>query len=179
VVALVILGFVFLRVWPRRRAAEPPANPAEHLAPRDAFRMGVALSRNGHHLAAAGYFATVARQMPGSWTARQTYASTLFNGAQEVRTHLGRKEPVTRSSVERIALVRTSMIEAQRADSMATTTRQHAVIAYQDGQKLFAYGLVADAVVTIRRAALLDSSSILIAKGLREGEHRLARGGSE
>jgi len=179
VVALVILGFVFLRVWPRRRPTEPPAKPAEHLAARDAFRMGVALSRDGHHLAAAGYFATLARQMPDSWTAQQSYASALFNSAQEVRTHLGREEPMTRSSVERIALVRTSMIEARRADSLSTTPQQHAVIAYQHGQMLHAYGLVADGLVAIRRAALLDSSSSIIAKGLREAEHRLATGGSE
>jgi hypothetical protein len=177
VVAVVILGFVLLRVWPRRRPVEPPASPAEPLAVADVFRRGIALSRDGHHFAAAGCFGKVARQRPGSWLARQSYASALYNGAQEVRMHLGKEEPVTRSSVERIALVRVSMIEARTADSLAATPQQRAVMAYQHGQILHAYGLVTDALVAFRSAARLDSSSTLISTGLREAERRLANGG--
>lgn len=177
VVAVVILGFVLLRVWPRRRPVEPPASPAEPLAVAEVFRRGIALSRDGHHLAAADCFGKVARERPGSWMARQSYASALYNGAQEVRMHLGKEEPVMRSSVERIALVRVSMIEARTADSLAATPQQRAVMAYQHGQILHAYGLVTDALVAFRNAARLDSSSTLIATGLREAERRLANGG--
>src|SRR5262249_35936952 len=154
-----------------------PAQPAQRLSAEGAFRMGIALSRDGHHLAAAGCFATMARQMPGSWVAQQSYAGALFNGAQEVRAHLGKVEPVTRSSVERIALVRASMIEARTADSLAATPQQHAVMAYQRGQTLDSYGLVADAIVAFRRAAALDPSSAVIAKGVGVAERRIASGG--
>jgi hypothetical protein len=139
--------------------------------------MGLTLSREGHHLAALEYFASVSRQMPVSWTARQSYASTLYNCAQEVRTHLGRQDPSTRSSVERVAMVRASMNESKVADSIATTPQEHAVMAYQRGQTLHSFGLVTNALVEFRRAAALDSSSILIAAGLRQAERRLARGG--
>ena len=176
-IAVVILGFLLLRVWPRRASVEPPASPAEPLALADLFRMGIALSRDGHHLAAADCFRKVASQRPRSWLARQSYASALYNVAQEVRMHLGKEEPVTRSSVERIALVRVSMIEARIADSLAATPQQRAVMAYQHGQILHAYGLVTDALVAFRSAARLDPSSTLIATGLKEAERRLASGG--
>jgi len=177
-VGLVILGFVLLRVWPRPRRAEPPAPPAQRLGAEAAFRLGITLSREGRHLAAAGCFATVARQAPGSWIAQQSYAGALFNGAQEVRLHLGKSEPVTRSSVERVGLVRASMLEARRADSLATTAQQRAVMAYQRGQTLDAYGLVSDAIVAFRSAAALDPSSAVIVRGVREAERRIASGGA-
>jgi hypothetical protein len=176
-VAVLILGFLLLRVWPRRPSVEPPASPAEPLAVADVFRMGLALSRDGHHLAAADCFGKVASQRPRSWLARQSYASALYNGAQEVRMHLGKEEPVTRSSVERIALVRISMIEARAADSLAATPQQRAVMAFQHGQILHAYGLATDALVAFRSAARLDPSSTLISTRLREAERRLASGG--
>ena len=176
-VAVVILGFLLLRVWPRRPPVEPPASPTESLGLADVFRKGIALGREGHHLAAAGCFRKVASQRPRSWLARQSYASALYNGSSEVRMHLGKEEPVTRSSVERIALVRVSMIEARTADSLAATPQQRAVMAYQHGQILHAYGLVTDALVAFRSAARLDPSSTLIATGLREAERRLASGG--
>jgi hypothetical protein len=81
--------------------------------------------------------------------------------------------------VERVALVRASMIEARTADSLATTPQRHAVIAYQRGQTLHAYGFVADAIVAFQRAATLDPSSTIIAKGVTEAERRIASGGAK
>jgi tetratricopeptide (TPR) repeat protein len=174
---VLIVGYVFLRIWPRRRPSDRILHPAEQLGADDAYRLGLALGRDGHHLAALPYFASAARQMPDSWTARQSLASALYNGAQEARVHLGKEEPATRSSVERIAMVNASMRESRTADSLAQLPVDHAVIAFQRGQTLHTFGLVDDALVEFRRAAALDPSSKVIAAAIRGAERRLASGG--
>jgi tetratricopeptide (TPR) repeat protein len=176
-VGLVLLGFVSLRVWPRRRPAERAAHPADRLGADAAYGIGLTLGRDGHHLAALEYFGSAARQAPDWWAARQSYASALYNGAQEARVHLGKEEPATRSSVERIAMVNASMRESRGADSLAQQPGDHALIAFQNGQTLHTFGLVDDALVEFRRAAALDPSSKMIASALRGAERRLASGG--
>jgi hypothetical protein len=117
------------------------------------------------------------RQAPNSWTARQSYASALYNSALETRLHLGKAEPVTRSSVERIAMVNASMRESGIADSLARQEADRAIIAFQRGQALHSFGLVDDALVEFRRAEALYPSSPVIAAAVRDAERRLASGG--
>jgi tetratricopeptide (TPR) repeat protein len=176
-VGLVILAFFFLRVWPRRRPVEAGRHPAVDLSAEEAYKTALTLGGEGHHLEALPYFASAVRQAPDSWTARQSYASALHNSTLETRLHLGKAEPATRSSVERIAMVNTSMRESRIADSLAQQPADHAVIAFQRGQALHTFGLVEDAIVEFRRAAALDPSSKVIAAAVRGAEHRLASGG--
>jgi tetratricopeptide (TPR) repeat protein len=173
----VILSFFFLRVWPRHRPVEAERHPAGSLSAEEAYKTALTLGGDGHHLEALPYFASAVRQAPDSWTARQSYASALHNSALETRLHLGKAEPITRSSVERITMVNASMRESRIADSLAQRPADHAMIAFQRGQLLHTFGLVENALVEFRRAAALDPSSEVIAAAVRGAEHRMASGG--
>jgi tetratricopeptide (TPR) repeat protein len=176
-VGLVLLGFLSLRVWPKRRPVEAGLHPAVRLSAEEAYKTGLTLGGEGHHLEALPYYASAVRQAPDSWTVRQSYSSALHNSALETRLHLGKAEPVTRSSVERIAMVNVSMRESRIADSLAQQPADHAVIAFQRGQALHSFGLVDDALVEFRRAEALYPSSPVIAAAVRDAERRLASGG--
>ena len=176
-VGLVLLGYVSLRVWPKRRPVEAGQHPAVRLSAEEAYKTALTLGGQGHHLEALPYYASAVRQAPDSWNARQSYASALHNSAIETRLHLGYVEPVTRSSVERIAMVTAAMRESRIADSLAQQPADHAVIAFQRGQALHSFGLVDDALVEFRRAEALYPSSPVIAAAVRGAERRLASGG--
>ena len=176
-VGLLLVSVFFLRVWPRHRPVEATRSLAERLSADEAYKTAITLGRDGHHLEALPYFASAVRQAPDSWTARQSYASALYNSALETRLHLGKAEPITRSSVERITLVRSSMVQSGAADSMVAGARDRAFIAFQRGQMFVTFGLVDNAVEEFRRAIVMDPNNASGIKAIHSLERLLADGG--
>ena len=176
-VGLLLVSVFFLRVWPRHRPVEATRSLAERLSADEAYKTAITLGRDGHHLEALPYFASAVRQAPDSWTARQSYASALYNSALETRLHVGKAEPITRSSVERITLVRASMVESRAADSIAESPHDHALIALQSAQVLNTFGLVDNALDGFRRASVIDPTNQSGILAIHALERRLANGG--
>jgi tetratricopeptide (TPR) repeat protein len=176
-VGLLVVSVFLLRVWPRRRPVEATRSPAERLNAEEAYKTAITLGRDGHHLEALPFFESAVRQAPGSWTAHQSYASALYNSALETRLHLGKAEPITRSSVERITLVRSSMVQSGAADSMTAGARDRAFIAFQRGQMFVTFGLVDNAVDEFRRAIVMDPTNQSGIKAIHSLERLLATGG--
>ena len=144
---------------------------------REAYTVGLRLGGAGRHLASMPYFRSAVAKAPGSWTARENYANTLFNGAQEARIHLGKDEPATRSSVERIAMIAESFRQTDAAASLASEPRDRALVSYQRGRALYTFGLAAEALVELRKAAALDPPSPGIARAAADAEAQLRSGG--
>src|SRR5262249_49533003 len=176
-VAVLLVGIFFLRVWPRRRPVDAARHPSERLSAEEAYKTALAMGQEGHHLEALPYFSSAVRQAPDSWTARQSYASALYNSALETRLHLGKAEPITRSSGERITLVRASMLQSHAADSMAVSPSDHAVIAFQRAQLFTTFGLVDNALEGFRRASVIDPTNQSGIQAIKTLERRMASGG--
>jgi hypothetical protein len=187
---LVVAGWWFLGRWqghppsaiqgsaPRSERTAAPDDPAAGLSPDDAFRAGELRAREGRHLESLPFFRAAARALPGSWVDRQNFSNALFNAAQEGRVYQGSAAPATRSSVERIATVLEAWDESLAADSLAPKAEARALIAYQQGQTFFTYGLPIDALKEFRRACALAPADRGYANTVRRLESELAGGGS-
>ncbi len=170
-----------LGLWALRLALAPhPAaatDPIERLSASDAFAAGLRLGGAGRHLASLPYFRRAVRQAPDSWTARENFASTLYNGAQEARSHLGKDEPATRSSVERMEMIEESFRQTDTAATLTGDPHDQALIVYQQGQAFHTFGLVIDGLVEFRKAAAFDPSSATLTRAVSGAEARLRAGG--
>jgi len=176
-VGLLLVSVFLLRVWPRRRPVETAFRPSERLSAEEAYKTALAMGQDGHHLEALPYFASAVRQSPDSWTARQSYASALYNSALQTRLHLGKAEPITRSSFERITLLQASLVESRSADSIAESPHDHALIAFQRAQMFNTFGLVDNAIDGLRRANVIDPTNTSGIRALQALERRMASGG--
>src|SRR5262245_10407132 len=149
-IALVSVGLGIVLWRPIARivvARRPPAHPAERMGADQLFDTGLRFGNAGLHLAGLPYFRRLVDLLPSSWEARQNYANTLYNGAQEPRVHLGRLEPATRSSLERIQMIAESLRQTDAASSLATEPTDRALIEYQRAQALYTFGFALDALV--------------------------------
>ena len=124
------------------------------------------------------YFRSAVARVPRSWAAHENYACTLFNGAQEARTHLGKVEPATRSSVERMTMIEASFGQTDTAAALAAATPDRALVLLERAQSLHTFGLAIAALVELRRAAALDASPG-IGRTARDAETELRSGGRE
>jgi choline dehydrogenase-like flavoprotein len=167
----------------RRGAGNPPAiheasSPADRLSALDAYALGLQLGRAGRNLAAMPYFVSAVARAPRSWAAHENYACTLCNGAQEARTHLGKVEPATRSSVERMTMIEQSFGQTDTASTLAGAPADRALVLLERAQSLHTFGFPIDGLVALRHAAALDAS-LGIARTLRDAETELRSGGRE
>jgi tetratricopeptide (TPR) repeat protein len=169
---------VWSRIPARPPAGDPRASdPLEGMTAEEAFARGVELGKAGHHQASLPYFRRAASLAPDSWTARENYANTLYDGAQESRSHLGKFEPVMRSSVERMEMIATSFRETDAAAALAGEPTDRAIVLYQLGQSFGTFGFPIDALVAFEKAAALDPASAPIGAAVRVSETRLRAGG--
>lgn len=164
--------------WRAFEARRVPADPIERMSVDDAFAAGLRHGGAGHHLAALPYFRRAVTLAPDSWTARENYASTLYNGAQEARVHLGKNEPATRSSIERISMIRESLGQTEEALKWASQPADQALVFFQRAQAFHTFGFAIDALLEFRQAARQAPDNGVIARATSAAEETLHNGGT-
>lgn len=160
------LAFAFLRGRPQGRVAS--ADPVASMDGMEALRTGTQMGSRGDYEHSLPYLRRALAANPDSWEARFNLASSLANTALQARRHLGRDEPVTRSSADRLALLRESERELETAFAQARTPHEAALAMWTKGNLYRSWGLPADALVCARRALELEpgptSAAWLVAK---------------
>ena len=162
----------------RDRVWQAPADPLLRMTAEQAFNKGLSLGGGGHHLAALPYFRRAVNLEADSWTAHQNYASTLFNGAQEARIHLGKDEPATRSSLERMIMIGESLRQTDEATNWASEPTDRAMVIFQRAQAFHTFGFPLDALMEFRKGTELSPGDAVIARAMNRAEEQLRSGGN-
>jgi tetratricopeptide (TPR) repeat protein len=173
---IAIAAALLLRLRPHPETSPPPQHPAERLSAQESNRQGLRLARQGRPLEATAYFRRVLALRPYSWFAHQNYAGALGNGAQEARLHLGKEEIATRSSVERVAMLRESLRETVIAESLATPSDQ-ATVLIERARALYTWGFPLEALGFYRSAAALAPERRALVETVAQVEGELREGG--
>ena len=171
---VIVLALVLGRERSRRGAEDPAAA----FDPAAALREGTRLGSGGDYARSLPYLKRAARADPGSWEARFNLASSLANTALQVRRHLGRNEPVLRSSVERVAMLGEAERELDTALNGARTPHEAALAMWAKANLYQSWGLPLDALASARRAQELEPTWPVPGRLVAQIEHDLARADS-
>ena len=121
------------------RDASPPH--AATLDAREAYAAADRLVRSGNYIEALGYLARIERLTPRTTADFEgSYATALANTAIQAHVVNGMPIPVTRSSVERIALIRESFRRLKAGAGKATSPRQLSLLAAVRAGQLAIWG---------------------------------------
>lgn len=154
--AIGVLALVFAFVRGRSQRREASADPVASMDGMEALRTGTEMGSRGEYDRSLPYLRRAIAANPGSWEACFNLASSLANTALQARRHLGRDEPVTRSSVERLGLLRESERLLESAFALARTPHEAALAMWTKGNLYRSWGLPADALVCARRALEIE-----------------------
>lgn len=160
-VALVLGAWALLAaaaLWAVRGSRPPaPVDPAAKLEPAVAYNIGLKLGRSSHFIESLPYFRRAAEAPGGgTWQIRHDYSSSLHNAALESRM-VGRfGQRITRSSVERVAIMHESLRQLDLAQTVAGSVRDRAFLEAMRGNTLATWGFPLDALACYARALALD-----------------------
>lgn len=160
--AVVVTGFLVIRSWGRR-------GPGAHggpgvalpdsialLGPDSAYQRGARLMSAGHADRSLAYFRH-AMTFPGDPAmAHAGYSSGLHNAAIQSRSRFGLMGLATRSSVERIALMRESLEQLDIAERMAATPAERATVHAMRAHRYVTWGMPWDALAEFHGAQTDD-----------------------
>ena len=152
IVALLLLAAVYLLArhpW----AGGPPSDPLARLATTALAERADALERQGHYLASVPYIRRLLRAGPPSYAQASRASTTLNNAAIEVREKDGHVMPASRSSVERVALIRESLEWSRRAEEMAPSPDYRTVEIGAHAEQLSSWGFHREAFGEFVRAS--------------------------
>jgi len=153
--ALTALGLA----WWLGRGGAPrrPGDPAAGLDPVAAYEAGIRLGREERYTESLPYFRRAAEAPGGStWQVHHDYSSSLHNAALESRKVGRYGQRVTRSSVERVAIMHESFRQLDLARAVAGSRRDQAFIEAMRGNTLVTWGFPLDALACYGRALALD-----------------------
>jgi hypothetical protein len=167
--AITVAAAAALWVGVRRYTRERPVvgHQAQRLSAEDANTAAFGLAIAGQHQASLPYFRSVVSQTPTDFLAHQNDSTALSNAAQESRYHVGRLESATRSSVERVALMKTSLNESDLAESLARTPQDLARVISGRAKSLRTWGFPGEALAEFRRALALTRGDAGLARETR------------
>lgn len=174
---LVVAALAALWWWARR-----PVPPGGVAPPRlagshdEASQAGLDLAHAGRHLEAIAYFREAVRLEPSDPLAHENLASSLGNGAQQARVHLGKTDNAVRSSVERIAMMKETMAETDAAQRLARTRNERVLALLEQGRTLYNWGFPVDALTRMRKAAEIAPDMAVVQTSVSKLEHELATG---
>lgn len=166
--------------WMARRAprtASTPADPAAALDVTRAHERGMDLARGGDPLGAVPHFRRVVALRPDSWNAHENLAGAMGNGAQQARTHLGNAEIATRSSIERVELMREAIRQTEAAERLVETADDRATVLFERGRALQTWGFPIEALVFFRLAYASAPQRAEIAASLRGAQEAFVNQG--
>jgi tetratricopeptide (TPR) repeat protein len=161
------------------RAASSIPDSVARLGPWPAYQRALALSQAHRFAESLPYFRRALETPPTAWEPYRAYAISLFLTTHQVREHLGRPQPVTRSSWERVALMREAARQLDAAARLAGTPKDRAAVAVVQARHLGAWGLSWDALSDYNRAVRDDpaerESALLLAARMRSPVVGLAK----
>lgn len=139
------------------RRAPSPVDPAATLDPVVAYNIGLKLGRASRFAESLPYFRRAADAPGGTtWQARHDYSSSLHNATLESRM-IGRfGQRVTRSSVERVAMMHESLRQLDLAQAEAGSAHDRAFLEAMRGNTLATWGFPLEALACYGRAVALD-----------------------
>ena len=153
VAALLLVWIVVLARHPRH--ARPSRDPLDGMNLNAAADSADALHKRGKFLEALAYVHYLDRVGEVTEAFESRAATAANNASIEVRLQHGMAIPATRASVERVGLIRESILRSRHAESMtATPALRCAYTAGRAGQ-LAVWGFVREAYAEYRRAATL------------------------
>jgi hypothetical protein len=140
----------------------PPAAREEWLpdlpAPA-AYDSAMLLARAGRHEASLPYYRRALHaRSDAPWALRYNYAVALYNVSFEIRERYGVPTPATRSSIERVALMRAAMAQLDTAEQVAPTLADRILIMRSRAERMRIWGMSWDAFMQYRRAQWTDPS---------------------
>jgi hypothetical protein len=131
---------------------------------KEAHQRGIALSSQGRHMESLPFFRRALVLRPDLWHVQFDYATGLANATVEVAPHRGIPGPVTRSSWERVAMMREAMMHIAAAETVAPDSGSKALSHHRLASLLASWELQWDALRGFQLATLAHS-----APRLREG----------
>ena len=146
------------------------------LDPEASNQTALALGRQGRHLESIPYFREVVQQDPRSAIAHENLASALGNGAQQVRTHLGKTDNANRSSVERIAMMKETIAEFENTRRLGRNDLQRVYALLEQGRTLYTWGFPIDAIARLRAAYAIAPNNPAVERALHDLERELTTG---
>ena len=126
---------------------------------RTAYLTGVDLTRTRRNAESLPYFHRALGLRPDLWQVHSDYGAALINSVSEARSVLGTAIGVTRSSWERVAMIQEGLLELDRAERLAATPLDSALIIATRAQVLAIWGLSWNGLVEYGRARRLDAAS--------------------
>jgi hypothetical protein len=140
-------------------AAMLPPDPARAMSAEQAYAVTARLVATRQHLESLPYLRRMIELAPREeWALFHDYANALQGASMQGRMMLGLPERATRSSFERIQLMRQALAELDRAQRLADSPRSSAFVHIARARQLGAWGLPWDAWAELRAAAAADPS---------------------
>ena len=163
-VLAVTLGILRARPWrhePARPVATAPSVPDSiaRLGPDEAFARAVRLVNDRRPAESLPYFQHALSHPGEPALAHMDYSTALHNAAIESRVHLGLPRPATRSSIERVALMRQSLAQLEEAQRLAATPAHRALVRATFAHHFVTWGMPWEALLEFREAQRLVPSS--------------------
>jgi tetratricopeptide (TPR) repeat protein len=162
-----LLAAAAVALWLARGRRAPAARDgAAALDPSAAYEIGLKLGRAGRYTESLPYFRRAAEAPGGTtWQVRHDYSSTLHNATLESRM-LGRfGQRISRSSVERVAMMHESLRQLDLAEADAGSRRDQAFLEAMRGNTLATWGFPLDALACYARALTLDPTMKAVPTG--------------
>ncbi|MBI1795722.1 MAG: hypothetical protein HYR74_01590, partial [Candidatus Eisenbacteria bacterium] len=124
-----------------------------------AYDSALLLSRSGRHVESLPYYRRALNgRLDLTWVAHFNYGSALSNVGLQITDRYGVPTPVTRSSVERVALMRAALAQIDTAERLAAQPAERAMIIRSRAERLQIWGLPWDAFIQFRNAEWADST---------------------
>jgi hypothetical protein len=125
---------------------------------RDAYERGMALAAQGRHTESTAFFRRALQLRPDLWHVQFDYSTALANATVEVAPHRGIQGPVTRSSWERVAMIREAMVHMAAAEAVAPDGVRKALSRQRLASFLAVWELQWDVLHELQLAMLADST---------------------
>jgi tetratricopeptide (TPR) repeat protein len=144
------------------------ADSLAEMAPYEAYQRGLALGESQRFVESLPYFRRALEVPPPAWQPYCDYAISLFHATHQTRAGWPNARPATRSSYERVAMVREALAQLEVAERLAQTAPDRALVMALRARYLKVWGLAWDALGEYHRAATLDERHLIPAVELAE-----------
>jgi len=166
-VSLLIVALAAFVLWSRRDwffpRATPPA-PLEATAPapepgltlQQESNVATRLVNEGHAMASLPYYRHLLTMLPDDLHVRFNYVTAINNAALESRVRPAMGGPVTRSSVERVALMREALAQLELLAARSRSPHEQAMVHELRARLYKNWGFLWETVLELRVAQRLD-----------------------
>ena len=152
---------------------------AETLTAPEAYDRGVALQRNGEHVASVPYFRRAVELEPGLRQPHDDLALALHDAAIQTELADARVRLVVPSSDRRVAMLREALEELDRAERLAPSPAEHALVHGTRGRMYQLWGFPNEALEEFDRAVACAPQWTSMREYARDYREEVGRGGGD